>query len=101
MHRVGFEPKTRVFELAKAVHAFDRTATVITLSFPTDFNKEQQSPPYEVNNHSPSDEISRLSCNPNYSVHKNPPLGPIPSQMTSFHNLTPIYYSQILILSSH
>jgi hypothetical protein len=29
MHRVGFEPKTSVFERAKTVHALDRAATVI------------------------------------------------------------------------
>jgi hypothetical protein len=45
----------------------------------------EQSPPWEANSHSVSQEIPCLLCNQKdlYHVHKNTPLAPILSQMGS------------------
>jgi hypothetical protein len=61
---------------------------------------KQQGLSCEADNHTANDEIPQLSCNPNYRVHKKPPLGPFLSEITAFHNMTPIYFSPILILLS-
>jgi len=53
----------------------------------------EQSPPWESNRHSVSQEIPHLSCNlkVNYHVHESPPLVTILSQTNPFHTF-PLYF---------
>jgi len=64
----------------------------------------EQSPSWEANSHSASQEISYLLRNPklHYGVHKSPPLDAILTQMHPFHTFPP-YIHQIhsnIILAS-
>jgi hypothetical protein len=64
-------------------------------------NSMQQSPSWEANSHSASQEIPHLLWNPkvHYHVHKIPTLARILSQMNQVHNLPTISRRSILILS--
>jgi len=56
----------------------------------------EQSPSWEADSHSASQEIPRLSCNlkVHYRVHNSPPLVPILSQIHPVHNM-PTYFPKI------
>jgi hypothetical protein len=66
-------------------------------------NSTEQSPSWEADSHSDSQEIPRLLRNPkvHYRVHKSPPLVPILRHMNPVHILTPYYLKPILILSHY
>ena len=63
----------------------------------------EQSPSWEANRFSASQEIPRILWNPKVHcrIHKRQPTVPILSQINSFHAPTPTYWRRILILSSH
>jgi len=48
---------------------------------------------WEANNHSTSQEISRLLCDPkvHYRAHKSPSLAPVLNQMHAVHSFSPIF----------
>jgi hypothetical protein len=62
----------------------------------TETNPMGKSVSWEANNHSASQEITRLLCNPkvHYCVHKSSPLVPIPSHMNPAHNF-PLCFPKI------
>jgi hypothetical protein len=59
-------------------------------------NSKEQSPSWEADSHSASQEISRLLWNPkvHYRVHNSPPLLPILSQLHAVHTFL-LYFSNI------
>ena len=63
----------------------------------------EQSPSWEANRFSASQEIPRILWNPkvNYRIHKCPPPVPILSQLDPVHIPHPTSWRPILILSSH
>jgi hypothetical protein len=65
-------------------------------------NSIKQSPSWEANSRSLSQEIPRLLCNPNvqYCLNKNPPLVPLLSQMNPVQNLTPYFFNRAGIAQS-
>jgi hypothetical protein len=63
----------------------------------------EQSPSWEANRFSASQEITHILRNPevHYLIHKFTPPVPILSQLNPVHTLTPISWRSILISSSH
>ena len=63
----------------------------------------EQSPSWEANRFSASQEISRILLNlkVHYSIHKSPPPLPVLSHISPVHDPQPTSWKLILVLSSH
>jgi hypothetical protein len=54
----------------------------------------QQSPSWEADSHSASQEIHRLLLDPkiHYRVHNSPPVGPVMDQLSLAHTIMPVLW---------